>query len=186
MSIGSMADYLNSSDDCLAIQAQNGDDIAFNVLASRYLNKNYKTTNSAYLDSEDFVQESMFGFLNAVRTFKEDRGVPFSAYARVCMRNSMNTAADTLSKEIRADGDLDDVLAVQSGDDPLSKLIDTEHLNEVLSLCETTLSELEKTVVFFVAGGMSYKEIGRKLGMDSKAVDNAVQRARKKLKRAIG
>jgi DNA-directed RNA polymerase specialized sigma24 family protein len=29
---------------------------------------------------------------------------------------------------------------------------------------------------------MSYYEIGKKLNMDAKAVDNAVQRARKKLK----
>jgi hypothetical protein len=41
-----------------------------------------------------------------------------------------------------------------------------------------------------LAGGLVvvvdlYLEIGKKLGMDSKAVDNAVQRARKKLKRAL-
>ncbi len=179
------AEYSNFTDDCLAISAQKGDEGAFNALAARYLNKSYKNSNSAYLDSEDFAQEGMFGFLNAVRTFDESKGVPFKAYASVCMRNSMNTAADSLSKQLPTDDDFEAFLSVESGDDPLAQIIDTEHLNEVLSLCETTLSEIEKTVVFFVAGGMSYTEISEKLGIDIKAVDNAVQRARKKLKKAI-
>ncbi len=185
MSIKKQENYDNYTDDCLAISAQNGDECAFNVLAARYLNKIYKLSYSAYLDSEDFAQESMFGFLNAVRTFDQAKGVPFKAYAGVCMRNSMNTAADTLSKEIPTDGDFEDAVLVEGGEDPLTQLIDTEHLNEVLGLCETTLSEVEKTVIFFVASGMSYTEIGEKLGIDVKAVDNAVQRARKKLKKAI-
>ncbi len=179
------ADYVDYSDDKLALMAQNGDDIAFDLLASRYLNKKYISTNSVYLDCEDFAQESMFGFLNAVRTFNIEKGVPFGAYAGVCMRNSMNSAAGTLSKEVKTDGDYDAVLNIESGNDPLEQIIDTEHLNEVLMLCETTLSEVEKTVVFFIAGGVSYTEIGEKLGIDIKAVDNAVQRARKKLKKAI-
>jgi RNA polymerase sporulation-specific sigma factor len=57
-----------------------------------------------------------------------------------------------------------------------------ERLNEVLEACEVSLSQVEKTVVFFRAGGMSYDEIGEKLGMSPKSVDNAVQRARRKLK----
>ncbi len=185
MALKKQSEYLNSDDNRLAVLSQNGDETAFNVLASRYLRKAYKSTNSSYIDSEDIMQEGMFGFLNAVRTFSEEKGVPFSAYANVCMRNSMNSAAGTLSKELPVEGDLDAVSELESGDDPLAQIIDTEHLNEVLSLCETTLSEVEKTVVFFVAGGVSYTEISEKLGIDIKAVDNAVQRARKKLKKAI-
>ncbi len=179
------SDYLNLADDRLALMAQSGDEGAFNVLAARYLKLKSRKTNSTYLDEEDFLQESMFGFLNAVRTYSEEKGVPFKAYAGVCMRNSMNSAAGGLSKEIQADGDMEAILEIGTDEDPLNKIIGSEHLNEVLSACEISLSNLEKTVVFFKAGGMSYDEIGKKLGMDSKAVDNAVQRARKKLKKAL-
>ena len=48
--------------------------------------------------------------------------------------------------------------------------------------CEVTLSDLEKTVVFFRAGGMSYDEICQRLNLSEKSVDNALRRARKKLK----
>ena len=95
------SDYLNLADDRLALMAQNGDEGAFNVLAARYLKLKSRKTNSAYLDEDDFLQESMFGFLNAVRTYNAEKGVPFKAYAGVCMRNSMNSAAGGLSKEIQ-------------------------------------------------------------------------------------
>ncbi len=179
------ANYSNLSDDELAVSAQKGNESAFNVLASRYLNKAYRRSTSPVLDADDFAQESMFGILNAVRTFNAEKGVPFQAYASVCMRNSMNSAVNVFSKDLPADADLDTAVA-DGGKDPLAKVIDSEYLSEVLGLCETTLSEFEKTVVFCVAGGMSYKEISEKSGVDIKAVDNAVQRARKKLKKAIG
>jgi RNA polymerase sporulation-specific sigma factor len=67
-------------------------------------------------------------------------------------------------------------------EDPLKLILDGEHFNEVLNACQTTLSDVEKTVVFFRAGGMAYDEIGKRLNMTEKSVDNALQRARRKLK----
>ncbi|MBQ8182645.1 MAG: sigma-70 family RNA polymerase sigma factor [Clostridia bacterium] len=159
-----------------------GDEYAFDVLARRFLNTRYSNSSAAYLDSDDFVQESMFGFLNAVRTYDAEKGVPFEAYAFVCMRNSINTAAGSVSADVTVDDSEEVFRGLESTDDPLKQIITTERLNEVLNACEVTLSEVEKTVVFFRAGGMSYAEIGEKLGMAPKSVDNAVQRARRKLK----
>ena len=161
---------------------QNGDEYAFDVLARRFLNTRYINTTAAYLDTDDFVQEGMFGFLNAVRTYNADKGVPFEAYAFVCMRNSINTAAYNASSDIPIDDTAEAFSGVESAEDPLKQIITSERLNEVLNACEVSLSEVEKTVVFFKAGGMSYAEIGEKLGMSPKSVDNAVQRARRKLK----
>ena len=74
-------DYNSLSDDRLATLAQSGDKVAFNVLASRYLKINPKVTRSSYLEAEDFIQEGMFGFLNAVKAFDPSKGVPFKAFA---------------------------------------------------------------------------------------------------------
>ncbi len=183
MSTNLQAEYSELSDDSLALLAQNGDERAFNVLASRYLKLKFIKGSSSYLDSDDLIQEGMFGFLNAVRTFKQDKGVAFKSYASVCMRNSVNSVAGGLSKELSADNDLEALLGVETDEDPLNRIIHSERLGEVLRQCEVSLSELEKSVVFLKAGGMSYEEIGERLSMDAKAVDNAVQRARKKLKR---
>lgn len=182
MSIKRQADYQKYSDDRLALLAQSGDEGAFNALAARYLKLRFTKANSSYFDSEDFIQEGMFGFLNAVRTFNCEKGVPFKAYASVCMRNSMNSAAGGLTKDLPVENDIEALMSVGADEDPLNRIIDSEQLGEVLRQCEVSLSELEKTVVFLKAGGLSYDEIAERLGMDAKAVDNAVQRARKKLK----
>lgn len=185
MSAKKFSDYVEANNEELAVLAQNGDEYAFNALAARFLNTRYIVSNSTYLDIDDFVQEGMFGFLNAVRTFDINKGVPFEAYASVCMRNSINTAAGNISDDIPVDTEAETFAVLESTEDPLKHIITAERLNEVLSACDVTLSEVEKTVVFFRASGMSYIEIGEKLGMTPKSVDNAVQRARRKLKDVI-
>ncbi len=176
------SDYVNLNNEELVLLAQNGDEYAFNTLSRRFLNTRYRNANVAYLDSDDFVQEGMFGFLNAVRTFDINKGVPFEAYAGICMRNSINNAAGNIVSDIPVDGNSETFVGLESAEDPLKHVITAERLNEVLEACEVTLSGVEKTVVFFRASGMSYVEIGEKLGMSPKSVDNAVQRARRKLK----
>jgi RNA polymerase sporulation-specific sigma factor len=178
-------DYSLLNDDELALLAQTGDEVAFNLLAKRYLQTKVKKSKSAYLEVEDFLQESMFGFMSAVRTFDSSRGVPFKAYASKCMHNSMESAVVDVSPEILVENNVTATLSTEVEEDPLDLIIGSEQLGSVLQLCQVTLSSLEKTVVFLKAGGMSYAEIGERLGMDAKAVDNAVQRARRKLKNAI-
>lgn len=179
------SDYINLSDEELVDLSRGNDEYAFNVLASRYLNTRSHKSTSAYVDSDDFIQEGMFGFLNAVWTYDPERGVPFKAYSSVCMRNSINSAAGNLSDEIPMDNNSETFTAIEDDSDPLKQIIVSEHLSEVLSVCDESLSGIEKTVVFLRAGGMSYSEIGDRLEMDPKSVDNAVQRARRKIKQVI-
>lgn len=176
------SEYIPLENEALVKLAQQGDEYAFNTLAARFLNTRYTDSDAAYVDSDDFVQEGMFGFLNAVRTYDAQKGVPFEAYASKCMSNSIKTAAGNVSGDIPVDGESEYISGLESADDLLSYVVIRERLNEVFEACEISLSKVEKTVVFFRAGGMSYEEIGEKLGMSPKSVDNAVQRARRKLK----
>ena len=185
LELNKRSQYINLTDEALVELSQKGDEYAFNVLAARYLNTRSHSSTAAYLDRDDFVQEGMFGFLNAVRTFDQQKGKPFKSYASVCMKNSINNATYGIPDDIAVDSSSEAFVTIQSADDPLGQLITSEKLSEVLSACQVSLSSFEKTVVFFRAGGMSYAEIGEKLGMTPKAVDNAVQRARRKLKQVI-
>ena len=56
----------------------------------------------------------------------------------------------------------------------------TEELYAELSQC---LSKLEKQVLDLYLKGLSYREIAQVLKRDEKAIDNAVQRIRRKLAR---
>lgn len=185
MNGGKQVDYAVLTDESLVDLAQGGNEVAFNTLASRYIKIKMKVSKSSYLEVEDFVQESMFGFLNAVKTFDSSRGVPFGAYARKCMHNSMASAFIDETPEILVGDDSEIAVPTETDRDPLELIISSERLNEVIEECDISLSKLEKTVVFLKASGMSYAEIGERLDMSSKAVDNAVQRARKKLKKVF-
>ena len=179
------SEYIHLTDEVLVELSRGGDEYAFNVLAGRYLNTRSHNSTAAYHDSDDLVQEGMFGFLNAVRSFDSQKGSSFKSYASVCMRNSINSAAYNLPDDIPVDNNSDTLTNIQGDDDPLKHIITSEQLSEVLDASQGSLSSLETTVDFFRAGGVSYDEIGKKLGMTPKAVDNAVQRARRKLKQVI-
>lgn len=175
-------EYDSLSNEELVKLSQQGEEIARDVLSARFLNTRGAGVSVSYLDSDDFVQEGMLGFLKAVDSYDFSRGVPFEAYAFKCMQNSINTAAGVSRVEIPIGMSSEIPETTDADEDPLKRILDGEHFNEVLSACETILSDVEKTVVFFRAGGMAYEEIAKRLGMSEKSVDNALQRARKKLK----
>ena len=50
---------------------------------------------------------------------------------------------------------------------------------------KSVLSKLETEVLVYYLEGLSYQEIAEKLGKDTKAVDNAVQRIKKKLESTL-
>ena len=175
-------DYKSLSNEELVKLSQKGDETARDVLSARFLNTRGAGVSVSYLDSDDFVQEGMIGFLKAVETYDFSRSVPFEAYAFKCMQNSINTAAGVSRVEIPVGMSSEMPEITDKEEDPLKQILDGEHLSEVLNACEVTLSDVEKTVVFFRAVGMSYEEIGKRLNMAEKSVDNALQRARKKLK----
>lgn len=173
------------SNEQLVSLAQKGDTDARNVLTSRFFCKPGKSVPSSYMDSEDLFQEGMLGFLRAVDTYDASKGVPFEAYALVCIRNKMRTAAKVGSIEVPVGDSSELVEDGATSLDPLEKIIVDEHLCEVLASCEESLSSVEKAVVFLRAVGMPYEEIGERVGMAPKSVDNALQRARRKLKICI-
>ena len=162
--------------------SQQGDENARGLLSGRFLNTRGTGVSVSYLDSDDFVQEGMLGFLKAIDSYDFSRGVPFEAYAFKCMQNSINTAAGIARVEIPVGMGTQLPETREDKNDPLKLILEGEHLGEVLDACNTVLSDVEKTVVFFRAGGMSYDEIGNRLNMSEKSVDNALHRARKKLK----
>ena len=172
--------FSSLSNEELVELAQSGSSEALDELSSRFIYTKGAGVSVSYLEPDDFVQESMIGFLRAVNTYDFSKGVPFEAYAFRCMKNSINTVAGKYGKEIPADSDFID--ASDSADDPLDRILAEEELLQVLEACRATLTPAEHTIIILRAGGLSYDEIAQKLYITPKAVDSALQRARKKLK----
>ena len=62
----------------------------------------YKVYNDRFNEyrwlEEDLIQEGMIGLWKACQVFDKNRGVPFSSYACICIRNAMGML---LRKELR-------------------------------------------------------------------------------------
>ena len=82
---------INLTDEELASLAANGDDESMALLIAKIMpvaKAKASKLGGPRLSAEDLVQEGMLGFLDAVKSFKCDKGVPFKAYAETCIVES--------------------------------------------------------------------------------------------------
>lgn len=139
-------------------------------------------------DAEDLTQEGLLALLSAAKGFDPEKGVPFSAFAGVCVANrlrSVKRRAKT-QKEAGNYGFVPlDSLEMPGGVDPVSELESDEGSNAIFLLTETVLSPLEKNVFYKRLAGLSAEETGKSLGVSRKAAENAYSRAKTKLKAAL-
>ena len=146
------------TDEELVKLSQEGDNLALDTLARRFLSRKPKMYNAGYLDVDDLLQEGMISFLSAVRTYKQEKGIPFSAYATVCMNNGVVSAVRKTKNDFQLDYEVDPVTVGGEVKNPLDTIVDSENLSSVLSLCESVLSDVEKSVVYSQMSGLSYTE----------------------------
>ena len=145
-------------------------------------------------DSEDLIQEGMLGLLYAIRAYDPGRGVSFRTYAETCVRNRIRAAVRAADRQKHSplnDGiPLDDELlsdeahspdALPCCRSPEEQVLARESEREFISAYSRVLSRFELQVLELWLQGLSYREMAAALQRDGKAVDNAVQRIRRKL-----
>ncbi len=76
---------------------------------------------------------------------------------------------------------LDEVLPGPTTHDPVNQVISTEELHSLVACLSSVLSELESAVLSLYLDGHSYEAIGERLDCDTKTVDNALQRVKRKV-----
>ncbi len=158
-------------------------------LISRYMKTVFacaaKYLNSA--DYEEIVSDGMQGLLGAIRSYDPSKG-EFSTYAGVCIDNRMKSAAKrSLSRAAQisdSDGSMEELERVPDpAPDPEELVIRREDDRLFFENIKHELSTMELRCIEGVIMGFSYEEIASLLGTDKKAVDNALSRARTKLRR---
>ncbi len=182
--------YSTLSDDVLAEFSKNGDDNAFNELAIRYLNKirfiARKYSAQGY-EQNDFVQEGLMALLYAFKTYDAHGGSSFGNFVSLIVerrfisifRSSQSKKAVPDAMLVRIDGigeELTDYVAT-----PEEQLVYKEQLGQVLKRLHALLSAREYEVLMLFASGLSYSKISQQLNISEKSVDNALQRARRKV-----
>ena len=187
----------------LVMRARNGDGKALDELMRRYQGFVRLKASSYFLaggDAEDLIQEGLIGLYKAVRDFRADKETSFRSFAELCVTRQIITAIKTATRFKHAplntyvsfshtpagqepDGDctLGDALPGPSVDDPSVCVISTEELQSLIGCLGTGLSGLEADALRLYLEGSSYEDMAERLGCDTKTIDNALQRVKRKI-----
>lgn len=181
-----MSDYSSLSDKEL-LEESPAESGKIAELISRYMKLVFAGARkySSSADYEELVSDGMDGLLTAVGSYDSEKG-EFAAFAAVCVENKLkNTVRKALRRSSRLaeaePGQLEDI--ADPAPTPEEIVIAKEASEAVLKGIKTELTPLEMRCIEGAAMGLSYKEISEKLGADIKTVDNALSRARAKLRR---
>ncbi|HJD21957.1 MAG TPA: sigma-70 family RNA polymerase sigma factor [Candidatus Gemmiger faecigallinarum] len=137
------------------------------------------------LDFEDMVQEGLIGLFDAVRSYDPARGAPFAAYAAACIGHAQQDAARAATRKKHAPLNTSVPLPEDSATPgPEELAIAGEAVDDVIRRMETRLSPFERGALLCAIDGRTAAETARLLGRDAKAVENALARARRKLRGA--
>ena len=194
-----MRDYSKLSDEELVKLFRAGDDDVDEYLMAKYKPVVLKRARALYLeggDRDDLLQEGMLGLYKALKEYDPARGeASFLTFATTCIRNQMykaiaaaNRKKNAFLNEAVSFSDLEGQEAeLPSGkaDNPEDLVIQQEAEELLYRKIKEVLSPMENEVLGLYLDGQSHKEIGLALGKNEKAVENALQRIRKKVRAAL-
>ena len=173
-------------DDELLQQAQAGEESAIAALITAMMpaiRKGAAAVAAPGLDFDDAVQEGLIGLFHAVRSYRVDKKVPFTAYAAACIANAQQDARRSATRKKHAPLNNSVPLPENSAaPGPEELAIANERCAAVLERINTQLSPLERGSLLASLEGHTAAQTAQLLHCTPKAVENALMRARKKLR----
>jgi len=190
------------SDEELVFVAKTGDREATRCVLSRYHGFVRLKANSYFLaggDGDDLIQEGYIGLYKAIRDYEYGHATTFRSFAELCVTRQIITAIKTASRQKHlplntyvsfshspsgSEGDgrtLADVIPSGRASDPVQQVISSEEVDSLTSCLLRLLSPLESQVLKYYLEGNSYEVIAEHIGHDTKTVDNALQRIKRKV-----
>jgi RNA polymerase sporulation-specific sigma factor len=134
-----------------------------------------------------------------VRDFRSDKETSFRSFAELCITRQIITAIKTATRfkhaplntyvsfsqtpagQDESECTLGDALPGPGVDDPAVCVISTQELQSLVFCLGTGLSPLESDALRLYLEGNSYEEMADELGCDTKTIDNALQRVKRKV-----
>ena len=192
-----MNDYTELKDSELIEKFRSGDKAAWDFLFKRYERLIESQPNFYYAkgaDADDIVVAGMEGFYEAVLFYDQNKGA-FASFAGLCIGrkiqkfvdkansryNSLLHDAVPLPEDEQRAGE--EYLLDNTKTNPEAIYLEKERDMELERELKRDLSETEYAVLIHRMDGYSYREIAKNLGISEKAVDNALQRIRKSLRK---
>lgn len=204
--------YDGITDEELIDRQRSGERQITDYIMDKYKNLVRKKAKSMYIlgaDNDDLIQEGMIGLFKAVRDYDAGRDASFYTFADLCISRQMYNAVQASRREKHAPlntyislyADMTETEGGQNGNgsgmkllntiasavetNPEQLMIDRENVADIEAMIEKELSSFEKQVLDLYLTGMSYSQIARVLSRDEKSTDNALQRLKSKLRKAV-
>ena len=187
-------DYDTCTDEELIARLRAGEREITDYLIDKYKSLVRTRARALYLvggDHEDLIQEGMLGLFKAVRDHKPGKEASFATFAGLCIDRQMYSAV--ASSQRQKHQPLNSFVSLS---EPVSeqelRLVDEETPEEIMISRENVigmherikerLSKFEYQVLELYLKGYDYTQIAEKLGKQPKAIDNALQRIRSKVR----
>lgn len=191
--------YEEVSDECLIERLREGEGQIMDYIMEKYKPLVRKKTNALFLiggDTDDLIQEGMIGLFKAVRDFRMDKDASFYHFAEICITRQLYSALEASNRKKHmplntyisfslGEGEngvsLEDMISEHS-ESPEQMVIEKEVREEFFYRLKKELSKMECEVLNLYLDGNNYLQIAQILKKEPKAIDNALQRIRQKIR----
>lgn len=171
------------SDASLAVAARQGDQAAFGHIMRRHKGWLYQFIRRFVADKDDaydVLQESFVAAWGALARFDPER--PFEAWLR---RIALNKCRDRARRNAVKRAALSVLAWTGQQNEPTQAAENATAADQALKRLETAIADLPRALkeplVMTMLEGMSHKATGELLGINAKAVETRVYRAKKRL-----
>ena len=193
MSKQKTAEFSAFADGQLAALVRGGSSEAFAELTDRYIGMiraKVAPFRAGGVETDDLCQEGLLALHRAAKTFDPAKGASFRRYAGVCISNRIVMACRAatdgknrpLNDFVSLSAENAPEFPADGSADPEALLDGRESFETILRRVTELLTPMEMRALRLYLGGCSYREIAKKMSVTEKAADNALQRARGKLR----
>ena len=195
-----LENYQNLKDEELIEQLRCGDEKIMDYILDKYKPLVRKKANAMYLiggDTDDLIQEGMIGLFKAIRDYNKEKESSFYHFAELCISRQIYTVVEAYNRKKHAP--LNSYVSLYSGtndegivladaltagvmENPEQMMIDQENLILFMERLKERLSKMERQVLDLYLAGFNYQQIADEMGKSPKAIDNALQRIKTKIR----
>lgn len=192
--------YEYMKDEDIVEIAKNGDSLALDYLINKYKRFVISKSTPYFLvggEKDDIIQEGMIGLFNAIKDYNEDKLTPFIYFVEICIKRQIITAIKKATR--KKHGPLNSYISLNKAaykeetemplieiieenkiSDPMEVYINGEEFKKMEKKINSILSELEFKVFRQYLEGKTYEEISFEINENTKCIDNALQRIKRK------
>lgn len=194
-----------STDEELVVRAANADDDALDFIMYKYRNIVKAKAQSYFLigaDHDDILQEGTIGLYKAIRDYDINKNTPFRPFAELCITRQIINAIKTATRQKHiplnsyislnkpvydeeSERTLIDIISGEKMNNPEEMFIGQEEYSSIEKKIHELLSNFEQQVLNNYLSGKTYQEMAEEMDKHVKSIDNALQRAKRKLEKYL-